>query len=82
MNNRGVKEQIEYSILTAEIVKTQNPQGFLQNKKAARQGGSVAGNARKELETRTGKKIVSSDNYLPEGTKKKVTKKGHDKRSD
>ena len=94
--NRGVKEQIEYSILTAEIskatfgltpseykkvkglksqnlrdhmtdlelifsmlgeastteiVKTKNPKGFLQNQKVARQGGAVAGNAIRELES-------------------------------
>jgi DNA-damage-inducible protein D len=41
---------------TTEIVKTQNPKGFIQNKKAAKQGGAVAGNARRELESRTGKK--------------------------
>jgi len=119
--NRGVKEQIEYSILTAEIskatfgltpseykkvkglksqnlrdhmtdlelifsmlgeastteiVKTQNPKGFIQNKKAAKQGGAVAGNARRELESRTGKKVVSTDNYLPEAKKNKQLKKG------
>ena len=119
--NRGVKEQIEYSILTAEIsnatfgltpsqykkikglksqnlrdhmtdlelifsmlgeastteiVKTQNPKGFIQNQKAAKQGGTVAGNARKELESRTGKKVVSTDNYLPGGKKNKELKKG------
>ena len=51
---------------TTEIVKTQNPKGFVQNRKAAKQGGAVAGNARRELESRTGKKVVSTDNYLPE----------------
>ena len=119
--NRGVKEKIEYSILTAEIskatfgltpseykkvkklksqnlrdhmtdlelifsmlgeastteiVKTQNPKGFIQNKKAAKQGGEVAGNARLELESKTGKKVVSQDNYLPEAKKNKELKKG------
>jgi DNA-damage-inducible protein D len=54
---------------TTEIIKTQNPKGFIQNKKAAKQGGAVAGNARRELESRTGKKVVSSDNYLPEAKK-------------
>jgi hypothetical protein len=122
--NRGVKEQIEYSILTAEIskatfgltpsqykkikglksqnlrdhmtdlelifsmlgeastteiVKTQNPKGFIQNQKAAKQGGAVAGNARLELESRTGKKVVSTNNYLPEGKKIKELKKGKKK---
>ena len=123
--NRGVKEQIEYSILTAEIskatfgltpsqykkikglksqnlrdhmtdlelifsmlgeastteiVKTQNPKGFIQNQKAAKQGGAVAGNARRELESRTGKKVVSTDNYLPEAKKNKELKKGKGKK--
>jgi DNA-damage-inducible protein D len=123
--NRGVKEQIEYSILTAEIskatfgltpseykkvkglksqnlrdhmndlelifsmlgeastteiVKTQNPKGFIQNKKAAKQGGAVAGNARRELESRTGKKVVSANNYLPEAKKNKELKNGKEKK--
>jgi len=114
--NHGVKEQVEYAILTSEIskatfgltpseykkvkglksqnlrdhmtdlelifsmlgeasttaiVKTQNPEGFDENKKATRQGGAVAGNARKELESKTGQKVVSEQNYLPESQKKK-----------
>ena len=123
--NRGVKEQIEYSILTAEIsratfgltpseykkvkrlktqnlrdhmtdlelifsmlgeastteiVKTKNPIGFTQNIKAAKQGGAVAGNARRELESRTGKKVVSTDNYLPAAKKNKELKKGKEEK--
>lgn len=114
--NRGIKQQIEYAILTAEIsqatfgltpseykkikelknqnlrdhmtdlelifsmlgeastteiVKTKNPKGFNENKKAAKQGGAVAGNARRELESKTGKKVVTNDNYLPEKKKNK-----------
>ncbi len=116
---RGVKEQKEYAILTAEIskatfgltpkeyknvkglkrenlrdhmddlelifsmlgeasttaiVKTQNPIGFVENKKVAKQGGDVAGNARKELEQKTGKKVVSKENYkeLSQSAKKKL----------
>lgn len=61
---------------TTEIVKTKNPKGFIENKKAARQGGNVAGNARKELEQRTGKKVVTKENYLPESAKNKQLKKG------
>jgi prophage antirepressor-like protein len=119
--HRGVKEQVEYAVLTAEIskatfgltpseykkikglksqnlrdhmtdlelifsmlgeastteiVKTKNPKGFIENKKAARQGGNVAGNARKELEQRTGKKVVNNENYLPESNKNKQLEKG------
>jgi len=65
---------------TTEIVKTKNPKGFIQNKKAANHGGAVAGNARRELESRTGKKVVSSDNYLPEAKKNKELKKGKEER--
>jgi hypothetical protein len=49
---------------TSAIVKTKNPIGFIENKKVAKQGGEVAGNARKELEEKTGKKVVSDENYL------------------
>jgi DNA-damage-inducible protein D len=35
----------------------------VENQKAAKAGGSVAGNARKELEKKSGKKIVSKENF-------------------
>jgi len=118
--NRGVKEQIEYAILTSEIskatfgltpseykkvkglknqnlrdhmtdlelifsmlgeasttaiVKTKNPKGFNQNKVVAKEGGKIAGDARKALELKTSQKIVSEENYLPEAKKKKELKK-------
>lgn len=57
---------------TTAIVKTQNPIGFKENQKAAKQGGAVAGNARKELESKTGQKVVSAQNYLPK--KKQIGK--------
>jgi len=59
---------------TTEIVKTQHPIGFEENLDAARQGGNVAGIARKELETKTGRKVVSSTNYLPENKKNQLGK--------
>ena len=107
--NRGVKEEKEYAILTAEIaeatfglkpsdhkklkgLKKQNlrdhmtdleliltmlgeastteiavqkdAQGFRQNKKAAQEGGWIAGNARRELEQKSGRKVVSKSNFL------------------
>lgn len=118
---RGVKEQKEYAILTAEIskatfgltpseykkvkglksqnlrdhmndlelifsmlgeastsaiVKTRNPKGFMENQIVAKQGGSVAGKARRDLEIKTGKKVVSPENYLPESKKNKLLNKG------
>lgn len=49
---------------TTEIAKRKDAQGFLQNKTAATEGGTVAGNARKELEAKSGKSVVSTENYL------------------
>ena len=105
---RGIKEQKEYEILTAEISKAtfgmtpsaykkhkglkrenlrdhmtdlelifsmlgeastkeiavnKDAQGFVENKQAAFEGGAVAGNARKELERKSGKKVISKENY-------------------
>ena len=116
--NHGVKENVEYAILTAEIskatfgltpaeykqikglksqnlrdhfndlelifsmlgeasttaiVRTQNPKGFVQNKQAARQGGKIAGDARKALELKTGESVVSENNFLPEKKLKELT---------
>ena len=119
--NRGVKEQIEYSILTAEISKAtfgltpseykkvkglksqnlrdhmndlelifsmlgeasttkvtraKNAKGFIENKVAARIGGTIAGNALKELEKESGEKVITSENYLPEKKETQELKKG------
>ncbi len=108
-NKRGVREQREYAILTAEISKatfgltpsqyaefkrlkrenlrdhmtdlelifsmlgeaatteitrTRDAQGFPQSKQAAHAGGTVAGNARRDLEKKSGRKVVTSENYL------------------
>ncbi len=49
-------------LATTEISKTENPQGFEESKAVARDGGSIAGNALRELEERTGRKVVSSKN--------------------
>jgi hypothetical protein len=59
---------------TTEITRNRDAQGFGENKQAAIEGGSVAGTARKELETKSGKKVVSKENYLPEKTVKKLPK--------
>jgi len=49
---------------TTEITRTRDTQGFPENKQAANAGGTVAGNARRELEKKSGRKVVTSDNYL------------------
>ncbi len=116
-SKRGIKEKMEYAILTAEIskaafgltpkeykevkgLKSQNlrdhmtdlelifsmlgeastkeiavntdTQGFDENKKAARAGGKIAGDARKQLELKSGKSVVTGDNFLPENIKKEL----------
>jgi DNA-damage-inducible protein D len=49
---------------TTEITQTEHPQGFDENKQVSKRGGTIAGNARKQLEKETGKKVVSRDHYL------------------
>jgi len=49
---------------TTEIAIQQDAQGFQENKDAAQAGGKIAGNARKELETKSGRSVVSSSNFL------------------
>ena len=51
-----------------ELTKIQNPQGLQENKRTAREGGSVAGNARKDIEERTGRPVISSSNMKQLGT--------------
>ncbi len=47
---------------TTEISKKKKPNNFIENKIVAREGGHVAGTARKEIESKTGESIVTSDN--------------------
>ena len=59
---------------TAEISKEKNPKGFAQSARIAKEGGSVAKAARKQLESKTGKSAISSakasDYLLPPNDKK------------
>lgn len=53
---------------TTEISKEKQPKTFAENKNIANQGGTIAGNTRKEIEEKTGKKVVSklsAKNSLP-----------------
>lgn len=59
---------------TTEIARKDDATGFEENREAARSGGEVSGNARKDLETRTGKKVITKQNYLSE-TQKRIKKK-------
>ena len=47
---------------TTEISKEKKPKTFEGNRKVARQGGTIAGNTRREIEAKTGKKVVTNQN--------------------
>ena len=49
---------------TTEITRVDDARGFQESKRAAHKGGDVAGKARKDLERKTRKKVVSPENYL------------------
>jgi len=58
---------------TRQIAETEQARGFEKNKIPARKGGRIAKNARLELEQKTGKKVVSGENFkLPAGKYKKM----------
>lgn len=59
---------------TTEIARRKDAQGFADNRKAAKEGGDIAGNARKALEAKSGRRVVSAENYLPP-EKKRLPKK-------
>lgn len=57
--------------VSTEITKTEDARGYVQVEKAAKRGGKVAGNARKETEKELGRPVTSSENYLSEPERKK-----------
>lgn len=59
---------------TTEISKEKNPKDFEENKMIAKQGGTIAGNTRKEIEAKSGKKIVSNQNAKQLSDKEKNRK--------
>ncbi len=60
---------------TTAITRTRDAKGFEENKQAARRGGRIALNARKELEHETGKSVISKDNFLSFAEQKKLEDK-------
>ena len=56
---------------TRQIAETDEAKGLIENAKAGKRGGAVAKNARKELEMKTGKSIVTGENFLPVAKSKK-----------
>jgi hypothetical protein len=59
---------------TTEITRTQDAQGFDENRTAARKGGRIAGDAREKLENETKQKVVTAENYLSEPESRKRLK--------
>lgn len=55
---------------TTEISKVKKPKTFVQSKTIAKQGGTIAGNTRKEIEEKTGKNVITSQNA--KGLKNKI----------
>lgn len=60
---------------TRQIAESMKATGLNENADAGKKGGGIAKKARRELEEKTGKKIVSGENYLP--TKKRLSKTKH-----
>ena len=52
---------------TKDIAEATNPQGLDENKQVAQDGGSIAGDARKSIEDRTGKPVITSKNAIDLG---------------
>ena len=57
---------------TRQIAEVEEAKGVKQNAVASKKGGAIAKNARKELEAKTGKSVVTGDNFLP--PKKEIKK--------
>jgi len=57
---------------TRQIAETEQAKGLNENAKASKKGGAVAKNARRELEAKTGKSVVTGENFLP--VKKEIKK--------
>jgi len=59
---------------TRQIAENMETKGLEENKIPAIKGGRIAKNARLELEQKTGKKVVTGDNYLSQKVQKKLNK--------
>lgn len=55
---------------TTEISKEKKPETVAENRKIAQQGGTIAGNTRKEIEAQTGRKVISRLNAKSKSLKK------------
>ncbi len=60
---------------TRQIAETMQAEGMVENKTAGKSGGKIAKNARIELERKTGKKVVTGENYLPSKVNRAIADK-------
>ncbi|KAF0219198.1 MAG: hypothetical protein FD174_2284 [Geobacteraceae bacterium] len=65
---------------TTEIARNRDAQGYNENLDVSMEGGTVAGNARRDLEQKSGRRVSTRDNYkeIPEGVKRKQIKVAED----
>jgi hypothetical protein len=59
---------------TRQIAESEQAKGFTGNAEAGKKGGKIAKNTRNELETKTGKSVVTGENFLPPVKKNKILK--------
>ena len=57
---------------TTEISKKREPETFLENRQVAQEGGGIAGSARKQIEAKTGKPVISKLNFQKNKEQKKI----------
>jgi len=62
---------------TRQIAENLESKGLEENKIPAEKGGQIAKNARKELEAKTGKNIITKENFLPQNSSKKLSVKNN-----
>lgn len=63
------------ALSTRQIAESDNAIGMDENTDAGKKGGRIAKKARRELEAKTGRKVVTGDNFFPPSNEKKLKKK-------
>ena len=63
---------------TRQIAESEAATGMDENAEAGKKGGGIAKRARRELEQKTGKSVVTGDNFLPPVPDRKRLKRGND----
>lgn len=74
MSNMELVLNMLAEVSTTEISKEKNPKTLEENKSVAKQGGSVAKEARKQIELQTGKPVITDENFLPQNRKPRQIK--------